>query len=98
MLSGKEKREIGLIVGSVLVVLVVGLFLVEVEGNIAGQAYLNPEVPTDTGAIVVLKDFCSPVLGVGSCNEICSDKICVPIERDCSVAFESNQCLCCTSP
>lgn len=102
-LSSKEKREIALIFGSVLLVAFVGLIVTfKAAGTfntIAGAAvHLNPDVPTYSGSLVLLKDYCGVVKGDGSsCDNVCgSQRVCVPVEENCDQAADS--CLCCSSP
>ncbi len=99
-LSSKQKKEIALVIGSVLLVAIVGLITTNLATErvsaIAGAAIqLNPEVPTYAGEILLLKDYCGPVTGEGNCNAVCLEKLCVPVEEDCNVDPENNQCFCC---
>ena len=102
-LKKKEKIEIGFILGAVLVVVIVGLSLQYVEKGkleaIAGAAVkLDPKIPTYPGTLVLFKDYCNPVSGSGTCDSICSKKICLPINQECSKSVASNTCLCCDYP
>ena len=97
-LSKKEKGEIGLILGSVLVVAVIGLVLTQSSSKVetftgAGIA----GVPTSTGVLVLMNNYCVPIVGEGICDQVCEsqDKTCFPVEDDCDVS--STQCLCCSS-
>ncbi len=103
MLSTKEKREIGLILGSVLLVAFVGLAVTLFSADklevVAGAAVkLNPDVPTYPGALIMLKEYCEPISGSGSCDSLCGERICVPTEENCEVNVGENQCLCCDQP
>ena len=98
--SSKQKKEIALIVGSVLLVAIVGLITTNLANErvstIAGAAIqLNPDVPTYAGEIILFKDYCGPVTGEGNCNTVCAEKICVPVEENCNSDPENNQCFCC---
>ena len=98
VLSKKEKEEIGLIIGSVLLVAIVGIILVIVGANkeeaIVGSA-ISSEIPTPTGVLVLMNEHCEIKNG-GICNEVCAEKTCFPVEANCDV--QSSQCLCCDSP
>ena len=99
-LSKKAKREIALIIGSVLLVLIIGTITTYIADDkvtaIAGAAIqLNPESPTYSGELILYKDYCGPVIGEGNCNFVCGEKICVPVEEDCTADPENNQCFCC---
>jgi TRAP-type uncharacterized transport system substrate-binding protein len=100
VVTTKEKREIALILGSVLLVAVVGMITTMATagklGVIMGAAtQLNEEVPTYAGVLVMLKERCSAVSGSGSCDNICGLKQCLPTEENCDVSKSENQCLCC---
>jgi len=103
-LTHKEKREIGLVLGLVLMVAIIGLVLHFNEKNkievLAGAAVkLNPEVPTYPGALVLFRDYCQPLSGIGDCNTICADKTCFPINQDCDqIIDQEHPCWCCRSP
>ncbi len=63
---------------------------------IAGAAVqLNPEIPTYAGEIILLKDYCGPVTGDGTCDSVCGEKMCVPLEETCNKVLSDNQCFCC---
>ena len=99
-LSSKQKKEIALVIGSVLVVAIIGLITMllasERVSAIAGAAVqLNPDIPTYPGEIILLKDYCGPVTGNGACNTICAEKICIPVEENCNTPLNNNQCFCC---
>lgn len=103
-LLNKEKKEIGLILGSVLLVALVAIisinFAEEKVGAIRGAAVTLTGVPTYPGTLVLLKDYCAPVVGKGMCNDICGDQICIPVEENCDFdsGEEDNSCLCCNYP
>ena len=102
-ITRKEKIELSFVLGAVLVVAVVGLSLHFVQENklkaIAGAAVkLDPSIPTYPGTLVLLKDYCVPKSGSGSCNTICGKKICLPIDYSCSESVTKNNCLCCDYP
>jgi|SRR3989339_1247673 len=101
----KEMKEIALVLGSVFLVAIVGVALHFSQQNkieaLAGAAVqLDNTLPTYPGSLVLLKDYCSVVSGTGSCNTVCgTEKICVPIETDCSVTnSKATNCLCCSYP
>lgn len=103
MIAQKEKREIALVLGSVFLVAIVGIAVAMLTAgrleSIAGASVkLNMDVPTYAGALILLKEYCSPQLGSGSCSEICGEKTCLPVEENCDAALENNQCLCCEGP
>lgn len=103
-LKKKEMKEIGLILGSVLLVAFVGTILHLVQERkmeaIAGAAVqLDPNLPTYSGVLTVLKDNCQVSSGSGSCNSICGvEKVCLPVENDCDQSNTNNNCLCCSWP
>ena len=93
----KEKEEILFIVGAVLLVAVIGLvvlFLAEEKTAAVGEA-ISSDVPTPTGVLVLMNEYCEIKEG-GVCNEICGSKTCFPVEANCDEI--SSQCLCCESP
>jgi hypothetical protein len=99
-LSKKEKRDLALILGSVLVVAVIGLLMTLFTSSrlnaIAGAAIsIDSEIPTKEGMLIYMNQYCSPSLGSGDCNTICGEKVCVPLEQNCDLADENNECLCC---
>ena len=99
-LSKKEKGEIGLILGSVLLVAIIGLLLTQVSGKqeTFTGAGISSGVPTTTGVLVLMNDYCEPINIEGVCDDTCEiqGKTCFPVEADCDVV--SSQCLCCESP
>ena len=102
-ITKKEKIEIGFILGAVLIVAIVGVSLHFVQNSkleaVAGAAVkLDPKIPTYPGTIALLKDYCIPLTGSGTCNSICQKKICLPIENDCTKSVTKNTCLCCDYP
>jgi hypothetical protein len=99
-LSLKQKKEIALVVGAVFLVAVVGLITMSLASErvsaVAGAAVkLNPGVPTYSGIIILLKDYCGPVTGSGTCDTVCGKKICIPVEEECTSVPINNQCFCC---
>ena len=99
----KEKTELSIIVISVLIVAIVGVLTSELAINrveaIRGAAVtLDPNIPTYSGSIVLLKEYCSDVTGTGECNAICGSKTCVPLYGNCDESKEENICYCCSSP
>ena len=102
-ISKKEKIEIGFVLGAVLLVAIVGVSLHFVQNGkleaIAGAAVkLDPNIPTYPGTLVLLKDYCVPATGSGTCNSICGKKICLPINNDGDKSVSKNTCLCCDYP
>ena len=102
-ITKKEKIEIGFILGSVLIVAIVGVSMDfwqtgKMEALAGAAVKLDPQIPTYPGTLVLLKDYCVPKSGSGSCNTICSSKICLPVENDCSKSVTKNTCLCCDYP
>ena len=98
-LSKKQKKEIALVVGAVLLVAVVGLITTSLATErvsaIAGAAIrLNPEVPTYSGIIILLKDYGGLITGDGTCDSICGEKMCIPVEEDCNKNLVDNKCFC----
>lgn len=99
----KEKRDIGFIIGAVLMVGVIGLvlnFLTPSATNVAGQAItLNPDSPTYPGMLYLLEEKCNWVPATGSsCDVTCGNDVCIPLEETCSVALSSGKCRCCEVP
>tara|TARA_Y100000310_G_scaffold277429_1_gene295158 strand:+ start:1024 stop:1344 length:321 start_codon:yes stop_codon:yes gene_type:complete len=102
-ITKKEKIEIGFVLGSVLIVVIVGLSLQFVQTGkleaLAGAAVkLDPKIPTYPGTLVLLKDYCTPKSGSGNCNSICGKNVCIPINNDCDKSVSKNTCLCCDYP
>ena len=106
-ISSKEKKEIGLVLGSVLLVALVAIVSVNlaedrVEAIRGATATLNPEIPTYPGLLYLLKNHCAPANGEGICNNICSadKRICLPVEENCDFdsGTEQNSCWCCAYP
>jgi hypothetical protein len=106
-LSEKEKVEIILILGAVLVVAIIGLIVTQDHTpikkstqSIAGQAIqIDKNRPSTTGILEIMNNLCAPTTGSGDCNSICGlQKVCVPIDNNCDDEAESNQCLCCDLP
>ncbi len=102
MLNKKEKREIGIIFACVFLVVLVGLFVTfytERKAISTGQA-ISAAAPSYSGVIEMLQNNCAPSLGNGSCNSLCSsqEKVCLPIENNCELNLDNNQCLCCAVP
>ena len=78
VLSSKEKKEIGLILGSVLLVAIVGLLLTQIVDNkseaIVGEA-THLDKPTYSGVITLLNSYCVPINSGGAiCNDVCNEK------------------------
>ena len=100
MLNPKEKKEIGLIFASVLVVVIVGMLTTTLVGreqkNFAGAATTRVfNSPDNVGALSLLNEKCHAVIDDGDCNTICNTNICVPLEENCDTSKPSNQCYCC---
>ena len=103
MVGAKQKKEIGIIVGCVLLVAVVGLFTTLIAEKrvtaVAGAAVeINSELPTYPGVVLFLKEYCSPIEGDGTCDALCGEKTCIPTQENCDVSVSGNSCLCCSSP
>ena len=98
-LTKKEKEEIALILGSVLLVAIIGILVVVIGDNKAetfSGAAISSDVPTPTGVLVLMNGHCEITEG-GICNEVCgSKKTCFPVEENCDA--QSSQCLCCDVP
>ena len=101
-ISKKEKREIILIVFSVMLVAVIGLVVTMLASDrteaIAGQAGLDPNFPTDPGVLILIKDYCHETTGSGTCDNVCGEEVCVPLEENCDLEVTENRCFCCTVP
>ena len=102
-LNKKEKREIGVVFGSVLLVVLVGGLLHESSVNtqkaLSGQAtHLVNDAPTYSGFLTLMNEHCSAVYGVGKCSLLCGTKTCVPLENNCNEEVVNNQCWCCQVP
>jgi len=98
MLKPKEKKEIGLIFASVLVVVMVGMLtstlLGREEKNFAGAATTRVfNSPDNVGALSLLNEKCHAQSGPGSCDTVCGTQICIPLEENCNK--HSNTCYCC---
>ena len=103
MVGAKQKKEIGIVLGCVLMVAVVGLIVTSVaekrvESVVGAAVQIDSELPTYPGVLIFLKEYCAPVKGDGSCNLVCGEKTCVPTKENCDVAVSGNSCLCCTLP
>jgi hypothetical protein len=99
--TSKEKKEIALIIGSVFIVAIIGMIITNISDEkvtIATGASINPNVPTYAGTLVLLKDYCKPVTGTGTCDSICGNDICMPVEENCGASLETNSCVCCEMP
>jgi hypothetical protein len=98
--TSKQKKEVGLIIGSVLVVAMMGIYVQfftgEIFGNFVGAA-INPNQATTNGVLSVLNKY-TPVKGNGACNDICGEMVCLPYLDECNVALEENQCYCVNIP
>ena len=97
--NSKQKKEVALIIGSVLVVAMVGFyiqFFTGEFGNFVGAA-INPNQATTNGALTMLNQY-TPVKGDGACDTICGEMVCLPYLDDCSVSLENNQCYCVSVP
>ena len=99
-ITPKEKKEIGLMLGSVFFVALIGVLLTNSaisKQSVAGEAvHLSASAPTYEGTLVLLKTQCSAVVGTGDCNAICgSDLVCVPVEENCDESLNENSCWCC---
>ena len=99
-LHRKEKIEIAIVIGSVLFVAALGLILTQISPSgetLAGQAvHLSSTTPTYEGTLLLLKQQCVPQQGSGSCDTICGQNTCIPLEENCDVELEANSCLCCS--
>lgn len=100
MLTPKQKKEIGLIFASVLVVVIVGMLTTTLisreEKNFAGAATTRiSNLPDNVGVLSLLNEKCSVVSGNGACNSICGNLVCVPLEENCDKVIEENKCYCC---
>jgi hypothetical protein len=103
MLKPKEKKEIGIVFASVLVVVVVGLVLNVVESrkvsNVGMATTLISNLPDNPGVLAMLNEKCTPVKGNGMCDQICGQsRVCVPLEANCNANIEGNSCYCCEVP
>ena len=82
-------------------VAVIGMIITNISGEkvtIATGAGINPNVPTYPGTLVLLKDYCKPVTGTGTCDSICGNDKCMPVEENCDTSLEQNPCVCCEIP
>ena len=98
--SKKEKREIALIAGAVIFVALIGfgvMFLAEgrVEAISGAAIKLDPNWATNPGVLIMFKDYCAPTTGEGTCDTVCGEKTCIPVENNCNEVPENNQCFCC---
>ncbi|MBT3298145.1 hypothetical protein HN385_04425 [archaeon] len=106
-LTKKEKREILIMIISVLTVALVGTILSilvpEVnDRSLVGQAItLDPDSPTYEGIMSLLENQCSWVVadGTNNCDSICEENVCLPLEENCDEIMSSGgECRCCSYP
>ena len=98
--NSKQKKEVGLIIGSVLVVAMIGFYVQFFAGDSFGNfvgAAINPNQATTNGVLTTLNKY-TPVKGNGACDDICGEMVCLPYLDECSVSLEGNQCYCVTVP
>jgi len=97
-INSKEKKEIALVIGAVLIVAVLGIVLmVKTNQNVAGAATTRiSNLPDNTGVLSLLNEKCVVVSGKGSCDLLCGqNKVCLPLEENCDTSVENNRCYCC---
>ncbi len=102
LLKSKEKKEILFIIGIVVVVAVLGLILTQLAASrasaIAGAAFRpSADLPTTAGLLILLQEA-KVVSGVGTCNFLCQEKACLPVEDSCNIYKVSNDCFCVSPP
>lgn len=100
-LTKKERKEIGLIFGAVIIVALVGIGVdyLPVQ-NIFGMGITidyNTDYATTDGALRIIKTY-EVASGSGSCTDLCGDKMCIPWREGCDVNVEKNQCYCVNVP
>ena len=84
MLTKKEKKEVALIFASVLIVAIAGMLLTQTPSS------------TSTGlASAKYVAQCQPVFGIGNCNSLCGQRMCLPLQENCDVFKSDNSCSCC---
>jgi len=97
-LSSKEKKEIMLISGSILMVVIIGVLLQFVgKGNTFAGAAIDPNYATSEGVMSLLNSY-TPVKGNGNCNTLCGEMICIPFQNSCEQNIDKNQCYCVNVP
>lgn len=105
-LTKKEKREILIMIISVLTVALVGttLSILAPEVNdrsLVGQAItLDPNSPTYEGILSLLENQCywTQANGTNSCDDICGENVCLPLEDNCDEVMSGGECRCCVVP
>ncbi len=99
--KSKEKKEILFIIGIVVVVAVLGFVLTQLAASrasaIAGAAIRPGADPTNQGLIQILQEA-NVVSGVGTCNFLCRQNTCLPVEDSCNIYKVSNDCFCVSPP
>jgi len=70
VVSTKEKKEIGLILGSVLLVAIVGMITANAIISSVGQA-THLTLTTYSGMITLLNEYCEPIESNGDCQQTC---------------------------
>ncbi|MFA6461141.1 MAG: hypothetical protein WCV90_02655 [Candidatus Woesearchaeota archaeon] len=95
----KQKKEIALIIGAVLIVVILGGVLTfQNQKNFAGAATTRiSNLPDNPGVLSLLNEKCNVVRGNGACNSLCKGLTCVPLEDNCDRVVENNKCYCCAS-
>jgi len=103
-ITSKEKREIGFMIGAVLIVAVIGIVLSSIAPNVGGrfvgQVIKDPNAPTYPGMLDLLENDChwTAINGTNTCDELCGTAICLPLEANCDTVMSSGQCRCCEVP
>ncbi len=98
MVSVKERRELALIFGAVILVVIVGIVVMFIGAreNVAGSAVdINVNQPNYAGFIHILENNGEwvPAQSSLSCDEVCGDRVCVPLQHTCS-DFSIDYCRC----
>ncbi len=91
-ITKKEKREIGLILGSVFLVAIVGLMITDDTISTVGQA-THLTVTTYSGTLTLLNEYCSPIKKLVNCELTCNAE---NMDPGPPITPQDEYCLCCS--
>ena len=99
VMNKKEKRMIVLIVTVVVITALIAITMYLLQSrayvaNVGAAIHYDNERPTVNGFIQYLSDSVRVVNGDGSCDVLCGEKICYPVDDTCSVSKANNRCFC----
>ena len=103
MVTKKERNELMMFVGSVLMVAMVGIILTNFAGKdtLAGMASarLQCDNPTLEGLVELLNSCSSVPIGSAlSCDAACGADVCVALNDNCAAVPADGSCVCCPNP